>query len=271
MSYFVICGAIGIFAGLLGGLLGIGGSIVMIPALTEAFGPQQHLYQAAAMIVNFFVVVPAAIQHMRAKAVMGAVVARMVPLAVVCVVIGVSTSELPVFRDGGQGYLMLLFAAFLLYAGFQNTRRVFNPKFGEVETVDPKARPWKIGLEAGVPTGFVAGLLGVGGGIVAVPVQNRLLGIPLRNSIANSATTIIALSVVGAIGKNYALAVDHPEYTVLQSLELAAVLIPTAIVGSLIGSHLTHALPVRIVRGILVLLLLAAAIRMATSGYAVLS
>ena len=60
---------IGLLAGLLGGLLGIGGSIVMIPAMTEVLGPDQHLYQAAAMTVNFFVVVPAVIRHSRAGAI----------------------------------------------------------------------------------------------------------------------------------------------------------------------------------------------------------
>ena len=57
---------IGLFAGLLGGMLGVGGSIVILPALTEVLGPNQHTYQAAAMVVNFFVVMPAVWQHRRA-------------------------------------------------------------------------------------------------------------------------------------------------------------------------------------------------------------
>ncbi|MCH9003289.1 MAG: TSUP family transporter, partial [Planctomycetes bacterium] len=60
---------IGLFTGVVGGLLGVGGSIVMIPAMTEVIGPDQHLYQAAAMIVNFFVVVPAVYQHRKAGAI----------------------------------------------------------------------------------------------------------------------------------------------------------------------------------------------------------
>ncbi len=39
--------------GLFGGLLGLGGSTIMIPALVMVFGENQHLYQAAAMICNF--------------------------------------------------------------------------------------------------------------------------------------------------------------------------------------------------------------------------
>ena len=55
--------AIGLMAGTLGGLLGVGGSVIMIPALTAIFGPEQHLYQAAAMAVNVGVAVPAAWRH----------------------------------------------------------------------------------------------------------------------------------------------------------------------------------------------------------------
>ena len=268
----VICSVVGLAAGLLGGMLGIGGSIIMIPALTEVFGPRQHLYQAACMIVNFFVVVPAFYQHVRAKAVMGAVVRRMAPVAVAAVAIGVVLSELPVFRSGGQAYLMMVFGLFLAYAGVQNLMRLIDRlREGKHAVTRTMASPWKVALGAGVPMGIVGGLLGVGGGIVAVPVQNRMLGIPLRNAIANSATTIIALSFIGAIAKNYALATQHPTYTLGMSFSIAAILIPSAIVGSLIGGRLTHVLPVNVVRIVLVILLFIAAGRMVQRGAAAMN
>jgi uncharacterized membrane protein YfcA len=267
VCHIVICSVVGLLAGLLGGLLGIGGSIIMIPALTEVFGPKQHLYQSACMIVNFFVVVPAVFQHLRAGAVMGAVVRRMAPVAVIAVGLGVLLSELPVFKRGGQAYLIVIFGFFLAYAGVQNVLRLVD-RLRQGKHAPPRsmASPWKVALGAGAPMGVVGGLLGVGGGIVAVPVQNRMLGIPLRNAIANSASTIIALSFIGAIAKNYALATHHPAYTLSMSLSIAGVLIPSAIVGSLIGGRLTHALPVNVVRVVLVILLFVAAARMVQRG-----
>jgi uncharacterized membrane protein YfcA len=263
---------IGVFTGLLAGLLGVGGSIIMIPALTEVLGPKQHLYQAAAMIVNFCVVVPATIQHWRAGAVMGAVVRRMVPMAVVAVGVGVLASEFRVFQGQGQAYLIMLFGAFILYIAGDNVYQLARDK-----DAHPAASPfdavrdgWKAAWWAGVPTGFLAGLLGIGGGVVCVPIQNRLLGIPLRNAIANSATTIIALSLIGAIGKNYALDAYHEDYTLGQSLTLAAALMPTAVIGSLIGSALTHRLPPRMLRAVLMLFLFAASIRMIEHGWSAL-
>ena len=52
----LISGLIGLAAGILGGLAGVGGSILILPALAFLFGSRpdvvQHLYMAAAMTVN---------------------------------------------------------------------------------------------------------------------------------------------------------------------------------------------------------------------------
>lgn len=243
----------------------------MIPAMTELLGPRQHLYQAAAMIVNFFVAAPAVVQHLRAGAVMGPIVKRMAPVAVVAVGLGVLLSELPLFRGDGQAWLMMLFGALVLVAAARSAARVMSKRQNRAGEDDADIPPgllsgWRIAIGAGAPTGLVAGLLGVGGGVVCVPVQNRLLGVPLRNSVANSAATILALSVVGAVAKNYAIAQTLGESVLKTSLTLAAVLIPTAILGSWTGSRLTHILPVKTVRTALVLFLTVAGARMILRG-----
>ena len=111
-----------------------------------------------------------------------------------------------------------------------------------------------------VPTGLVAGLFGIGGGVLAVPLQRRLLGIPIRNAIANSAAVIVATSVIGGSVKNYAVIVDGLDP--YRAFVLAAVLIPTAILGSLFGSKLTHKIPVKAIKAGFLVLLAVAAFRM---------
>lgn len=262
---------IGLAAGGVGGLIGIGGSIIMIPAMTEMLGEHQHLYQASAMVVNFFVGGPALIQHVRARAVMGPVVKRMLPLAAASVGIGVAASELSIFKDGGQAYLIMLFGFFVVLASLRNLTVLlgWGPRERQ-EQFDAGRDGWKVGLCAGIPTGLIGGLLGVGGGVIAVPLQNRVLGVPLRNAIANSAATIVVLSFLGAIAKNYALTMYHTEYTIRQSLTLAGVLIPTAILGSYFGGRLTHVLSLGLVRVVLVVFLGIAGVRMMTRGLGLL-
>jgi hypothetical protein len=275
---------IGLFAGLIGGMLGVGGSVVMIPAMTEVLGPDQHLYQAAAMIVNLFVAVPAVVQHQRAGAIDRGTVARLIPLTALAVIGGVLLSELSFFHGTGERRLRALFGMFLLLAAsadlFRLARRRFTmPRSDSVtsqeehdaRTTGNPAGPaetgersrgigWWAAAAIALPTGLIAGLLGVGGGLVAVPLQRRVLGVPIRNAIANSASIIIATSFLGAALKNFAYVRSHPDNG--QSFVLALLLIPTAILGSMLGSRLTHIAPLDVVKGAFFVLLSVAALRM---------
>lgn len=252
---------IGLVAGVCGGLLGIGGSVVMIPGMTLVLGPRQHLYQAAALIVNFFVAVPSVTQHVRAKAVRMGVLRMLVPGAVVGAVCGVGLSELAIFRGAGAIYLTGMFGVFLLLVAMKDMRSMFGAKRADVGM--ERGDAWFRGVMlVGLPTGLVSGLLGVGGGVVAVPLQRRLLGVPLRSAIANSAGMIVVLSVVGAGVKHYGIWRHHAEIALGEPLRLALFLIPTAAAGAWIGSRLTHVLPLKWVRIAFVLLLLVVGLRM---------
>lgn len=265
---------VGLFAGFLGGLLGIGGSIIMIPALTEVLGPDQHLYQAAAMIVNFCVVVPALIQHRRANAIHLPTVRRTVPIALLAILIGVAVSELPQFAGTGQAYLMGLFGVFLLCEGGYDLHRMFRRTEGPRDTltlsdsgVDGRAT-WRHCAYIGAPTGFIGGLFGVGGGTISVPLQRRILRMPVRSAIANSAAIMLFTSVPGALMKNIAFAQQHGPIT--KPLLLAAILAPTAILGSFYGSWLTHRLPTRTIKILFFAVLCAVALRMMHRAYTML-
>lgn len=245
---------IGLFGGLVGGMLGIGGSIIMIPAMTELLGPNQHLYQAAAMIVNFFVVVPAVYQHRRASAIDFRTVARLVPLAILAALAGVAVSELPMFRGSGETYLRATFGTFLIIAAavdlFRMARAKTRKTMSELDdspaSLDRRHVTWRLSAYVAIPTGLIAGMLGVGGGLLAVPLQCRFLRIPLRQAIANSAALIIPTSLLGATAKNLALMDRHVDGT--SPFILAAILIPMAVLGSFVGSRWTHIAPVRMIR-----------------------
>jgi len=270
---------IGLVAGSFGGMLGIGGSLIMIPAMSEVLGPNQHLYQAAAMIVNVFVAAPAVYQHRKAGAIEWATVSRMFPIAALAVIGGVLLSELPVFAgDRGEPYLRGMFGLMLLalvgYELYRLVRRAAPklPFFPGSSTAllkqegNAKTHPrgWSFAAIVAAPTGLVAGLMGVGGGAVAVPLQRRFLGMPMRTAIANSSAVIVATATVGALAKNIAYAADHTGPT--SPFLLAAVLIPTAIVGSLFGSRLTHRLPIRAIKVAFLVFLLVAAVRLTSKA-----
>jgi uncharacterized membrane protein YfcA len=250
---------IGLAGGLAGGLLGIGGSIVMIPLLTLTFGANQHLYQASAMIVNVLIAVSASVRHFRAGSVRMDHFRWMLPAAAVAIVIGVACGNL-VPTDA----LKVLFGIFLLYTASAELLRVVqnHPEPGVDDSVSHTGRT----LAIGGLTGLVAGLLGVGGGTVAVPLLRRAARLPLRQAIGTSSAVMTLSSVIGASVKNATLptlqAPDHTALTISASLTLAALLAVPAIIGGQFGARLTYWLPIRYVRLAFVVLIGAAGLRM---------
>lgn len=262
---------LGVIAGTLGGMLGVGGSIVMIPGLAVLFSldrtpePNQHLFQAAAMIVNVAVSIPATLRHRRAGALVPDALVWMLPMALVFVIVGVWVSNLPIFQgaDGGR-WLGRILAVFMVYVIVMNILKLHSKQ--PSESVDSQhITPARSGA-VGAVMGTIAGLLGIGGGAVAVPLQQTLMRLPLRNCIGNSSAIICISAAIGAVYKNASLAQHaHGNETVSwpMSLLIAALLAPTAWLGARLGASLTHRLPLRQVRLAFIALMAAAAWKMA--------
>lgn len=253
-------GLIGLFAGAMGGMLGVGGSLIMIPGLTLVLGYNQHLYQAAAMLANVAVSVPAALRHHRAGAVMPVALKRILPWALITVLAGVSVSNLPIFRGmvGGQ-WLGRVLTAFILYVIYLNVRRLASEADAEAD-VPLRVTPRRCALVGGAMGSF-AGLLGVGGGALAVPLQHVFLGMKLRNAIATSSALICVTSTVGAAYKIASLGGHGVSW--VQGVQTALLLAPTAWIGGRLGAGLTHRLPLRQVRIAFVVIMAVAAVKMA--------
>ena len=258
----------GLGAGMLGGLLGIGGSIIMIPVLTLVFRHDQHLSQAAAMIVNVVVAVASFTQHHRRRAIPWPVVRRMIPAAIVAIIAGVVASNA---FEGTS--LKRFFGVFLVFIIVVNVQRLITARAarraavraGDHDAARAADEDEPDRLPGAAPTvivaaiiGFAAGLLGIGGGVIAEPLIQRVLGLPLRACIATSATLMCLTAPVGAGLKNLTLG---SATMATESLLIAGVLAPTAILGSLLGARLTHVLPIPWIRAALIFLLTWAAMK----------
>jgi uncharacterized membrane protein YfcA len=253
--------AIGLFAGTAGGLIGVGGSIVMVPALTLLLHRDQHLAQAAAMIVNVAIAIPATIKHHLTGRVRWDVARKMLPIGVVFMVAGVALSN-----TIDSLWLQRVFAVFLLYVMTIKILNIYKERNQEILR-HPQLGIARVGVVASL-MGFIGGLTGTAGGPVAVPLLQRICHLHLREAIAASSAVMCVTSTIGAIYKNLSLgsvastAGDSPGFTAMNSLAIAACLIPTAVLGSLYGATLTHKLPILWVKVIFVVLILWAALLM---------
>jgi hypothetical protein len=249
--------------GVFGGLLGIGGSVIMIPALVFAFGENQHLYQASAMICNCIVGASATFVHRKADVLVMDVVKWLVPSAVAGVLAGVWLSNIKFFAGANSRNLAILFGLFLVYVTIQQFVRFIKPK-SKTDDFDisgvKKSTPWTIAT--GILTGLYGGLLGMGGGVVATPMQQHFLKMPLKRAISNASAVTAAMAFVGSFYKNWTL----PEHGIspMASIRIAAIVTITAVAGSMLGARLMYVLPKRLVRGVFIVILVLAAYRMLT-------
>jgi hypothetical protein len=261
--------AIGLLAGVAGGLLGVGGGIVMIPALTfvlgDAYGCDSfHAFNLASITTAIVLSIPAAVRHAQQKAVVYALLPGILPPAVLGVIAGVLL--------GGQltgertQVLKQIFGAFLelvvLISAFQEWRARRGEPHLCATCPLPRRRAF-IGLTVGLPSGCIAGLLGVGGGIWAVPAMSLLLGVRLRYAIATSTVMIIGVALATSIGQSIDLAyLDNDPPLHLVAWWLALWLAPGALLGGWLGAGLTHKLPVRWLRYVFLVLLAVTGMRL---------
>lgn len=186
----VIAVAIGLGAGVLSGIFGVGGGIVMTPAI-DAFLPVSSI---AAIATPLPVIFPTSITGAYTYAKAGEVDRRaawlMAPTGLVGAVLGALATQ---WIDPT---LLLLVTAALL--GWQSIGiiRARAPRGGDPES---PVREVARGVFAviGFTAGVVSGLLGIGGGLVMVPLLAGWCGLPLKRALGTSLLTIWALVIPG--------------------------------------------------------------------------
>ncbi|MEO1585353.1 MAG: sulfite exporter TauE/SafE family protein [Planctomycetota bacterium] len=261
-SAVIAIAGIGLFAGLIGGLTGLGGSIIMLPGLALIVGfadetnVEQHTYMAAGLAVNFMVAVPATWRHQRAGAIRAAIVIRLLPPAGIAMVAGVLLSN----RLEPQlliRMLAVMIAVFVVAGKVGDWAARSSPEAPVDETIRKRSGTL---IATGTATGLLAGLLGIGGGIIMVAVLRAVGRLPVRIAIAASSATMCLMVPIGAALKISTLGTHGLDP--IDAIRLAGFMGPAAVLGSLVGSSLVHRLPRRAIRIVVDIVLLVAAARL---------
>jgi uncharacterized membrane protein YfcA len=178
----------GLVAGVLSGAFGIGGGLVIIPLLTLGLGLEQHQAQAVTLGVLLLPIgLPAVVAYHRRFPVRW----RLVGLVIVGFLPGVLAGSLAANRVSDQA-MRLLFVAFLLGAAWRIWPR--EERAAEGARGPPAAVH---GLWIGLCGGVLAGLFGVGGGIIMVPL---LVGAGLAQHEAQGTSLAVMLPPIGLPG-----------------------------------------------------------------------
>lgn len=251
---------LGLFTGFSAGMLGIGGGLVMVPALTMIFtaqggfspGVALHAALGTSMAVILFTSLSSLRAHHRHEAVLWRVVFQIAPGILFGTLLGTLIASRIPARP-----LALIFALFVCIVAVQ---MAFNLK--------PKAArelPGALGVfGVGTGIGAVSALVAIGGGAMTVPFLTWC-NVKVQKAIGTSAAVGFPIAVGGTLGYIYngwgnaALPTGSLGYVFLPALLW---MIPFSMLAAPLGARTTHRLPVATLKRIFAGLLIVLAARM---------
>lgn len=213
----------GFVAGLLGAMLGVGGGVIMVPILTLALGfPMQVAIGSSliSIVINACTATSVYIRSHITNLKLGLLLATaLVPGAIAG---GILAAQLT------SNILSLIFGIVMLYVAYTmvpkkpalkargaatNVSRSFTEKEHDSHAwlsgcyFDPAIKEEIVyqvhrpaaGLSAGFLGGLISSLLGVGGGIINVPVMNLVMKVPVKATMATSSLLVCITGMTGSL------------------------------------------------------------------------
>jgi len=223
---------IGLMGGFLSGLLGLGGGVILLPLLTFVGRVPLKLATGTTLIQIFIAAAIGMLPHYR----QGRVDSKAgILLGVSGIAGGFIGSLLSVqlsVRSLQFIYLFVVALAMIL---------LFIPLKLEDKNYKKGNFNKALGMTIGFGVGILAGLLGVGGGFIIIPLMTYFLKIPLRVAIGTS-LLIILISSLGTLGAKFKI--GHVD------LLITLLVISGSVIGAFLGafvSRRTHVKSLRLV------------------------
>lgn len=191
---FVALVATGVFAGILAGLLGVGGGIVIVPVLFflfQGFGVSPESAMLVATATSLATIVPTSISSIRSHNQKGNVDFDLLKRWAAFILIGVLVGSWLVTRVDGN-WLTALF-------GVVATLSALNMLFRTGKSALFQKLPGKTGQTAmGTSIGFFSSMVGIGGGTISVPLLT-LYNYPAHKAVGTAAAIGLIISLPGAL------------------------------------------------------------------------
>jgi uncharacterized protein len=272
---------LGIAAGAMGALVGIGGGVVIVPALVLLFGIDIRIAVASSLVAVI------ATSTTAGSVYVGKGVTNMrlgMSLEVATALGGITGGLVATYLTAGvlSGLFAALLAvtAVLMLRGAARSRSRSVEAVGDVEggweeaghlagayidaarggLVRYRAKRLPFGAAISLAAGAVSGLFGVGGGFLKVPAMNLAMDVPIKVAAATSNFMIgvtAAASVFIYISRGYL----HPLLVVPVALGVVA--------GSVAGTRVSDVATPAVVKRVLALVIAVVAVQMALRAFGV--
>lgn len=253
LYFIILLLGLGLLNGVLAGLLGIGGGLVIVPAmmwlLPELGVPQEsvmHMALATSMASICFISISSAWSHYKRGSVLVSHLPLLVPGIAIGALLGSFIAELLDTK-----WLGLIFGSFAILMGI----RLGMDKMPQAKGEELRAAK---ALPSTTVMGALSALVGIGGGSLVVPYL-LFHKAKLVNAIGTAAACGLPLAIMSTIG--YVLL--GWDETNLPDYHLGYVYLPAMIaiaIGSVItapfGAYLAHKLPTKVIKSVFALLMI---------------
>jgi uncharacterized membrane protein YfcA len=247
-------------SGFIAGLLGVGGGIIMVPALYYAFtvmdfdiATRMHLSLGTSLAI----IIPTSIMSAKTHMKFNAVDFKLIKSFGIFIILGVMLGTV-LASNLKTPPLMLFFSFFAFLVG------LFFIFFREKVGANPRPISQTFKVVIGMGLGFFAVPLGIGGGSLGVPAM-RLFGYPIKTAIGTSAAIGFLISIFGAMSMSFSGfffdTVNTPLSLGYVNLPGFLVFVPVTMLMAPIGARLVHRTDKKLLSKIFGVFLLIIAVR----------
>ncbi len=180
---------IGLCGGIFGGFVGLGGGAIMIPLMVDVLKVDQHRAHGTNLVTIVFTGIAGAIAYGLAGAIDVTAAALLAIPAILTTRAGCHFAQ-----SLAEWKLKRSFGYFLIFMSLLLLAKSYLPGIHGLETGWPLA---VVLLLTGVLLGFLSGMMGVGGGIIMVPVMVLLTGFTQHTA---QGTSLLAMVPIGSVG-----------------------------------------------------------------------
>jgi len=260
-AHIFILLATGIGVGFAGGLLGLGGAFIMTPVQYLVFtnmGLPADLAIKLAFGTSLLVILPLAASGAWRHSLKGAVRWKPAIIMGVCGMVAASGGATLAAHLPGAA-LKIAFGAIVLLSAI----RMLTAPPPDVQA-SPRENPCLLAAWA-VPIGFAGGILGIGGGILMIPVLVLALRFKMHNAVGTSLAIMLFTAAGGAIGYlvNGLGVAGLPDHSIgYINLQVWGLLAVASVGTAQLGAIVAHKLPARYLRYIFIAVMLYMGLKM---------
>lgn len=252
--------ATGVVAGILAGLLGVGGGIVIVPVLYHLFtllGVDESVRMHVTVGTSLATIIPTSIMSSRAHRKRGSLDLGLLKKLMPSVVVGVLLGSVLGGIFSGR-VLTAVFAVMALLVAINMAFKRDGFSLGD-------GLPGPLGTSLiGGAIGGISTLMGIGGGTLSVPILNAYRT-PMHTAVGTGATLGMVISMPGAVGfliNGWGVPNLPPASVGYVNLLGMALIVPATMVTTAWGARLAHAIDARRLRQVFALFLTLTALRM---------